>query len=90
MSKAIVSPKGQIVIPAELRKKYGIRPQGVVEVIDKEGIIYLIPLPPDPVKALRGLLKERAPVHPQEIKKELRDEEARWDYKKKELKGTEE
>lgn len=88
MSKAIVSLKGQIVIPAELRKKYGIKPQGEVEILDKEGIIYLIPLPADPVKSLRGRLKERTPLHPQEIKKELRDEEARWDSKKKEVKGS--
>ncbi len=35
--------KGQIVIPAKLRRKYHIRPGARLELLEYGGIIYLIP-----------------------------------------------
>lgn len=54
-----VSVKGQTVIPAELRKRYGIRPNSKVEFIDTGKEILMIPLPQgDLLKNSYGILKE--------------------------------
>ena len=61
--------KGQIVIPAKLRKKYHIRPGAKLELLEYGGIIYLIPPVADPIKAAAGSL----PSKPSLAKKLLRD-----------------
>ena len=48
--------KGQIVIPAELRKKYHIKPGTKIQVLEYSGIIYLIPPVADPINAACGIL----------------------------------
>ncbi len=48
--------KGQIVIPAEMRKRYHIEAGTELQVMEYGGIIYLIPPVDDPVKAACGLL----------------------------------
>jgi len=53
-----ISPKGQIVIPARLRKKYRLEPGAPVAVEEKQGRIVITPLPKDPVAALYGCLKD--------------------------------
>ncbi|GBC76139.1 hypothetical protein HRbin07_00336 [bacterium HR07] len=52
-----VSEKGQIVIPRELRKKYGITPKSEVLVTEINDKILIVPILKDPVKEARGLLK---------------------------------
>lgn len=52
-----VSEKGQIVIPKELRKKYGITPKSEVLVTEVNDKILIVPILKDPVKEARGLLK---------------------------------
>ena len=51
--------KGQIVIPAEIRKKYHIEPGTEMQIMDYGGVIYLIPPVSDPVKAACGVLPAR-------------------------------
>ena len=51
-----VSSKGQIVLPAELRKKYGIKAGEDVEILDFGGEIVIVPVPK--TKG-RGFLKFR-------------------------------
>jgi AbrB family looped-hinge helix DNA binding protein len=48
--------KGQIVIPAEIRKRYHIEPGTELQVMEYGGIIYLIPPVEDPIKAACGIL----------------------------------
>ena len=38
-----VSNKGQITLPSELRKKYGIEPGGLINIEDKAGTVTLSP-----------------------------------------------
>lgn len=52
-----VSTKGQMVIPAEIRKKYNIQPQTKIEIIDKGKELVIIPLPKEPFRDSRGILK---------------------------------
>ncbi len=40
-----ISTKGQIVLPAELRKKYGIESGSEVEILDFGGEIVIVPIP---------------------------------------------
>ena len=51
--------KGQIVIPAELRKKYHIEPGTEMQIMEYGGIIYLIPPVKDPIRAACGLLPSK-------------------------------
>jgi AbrB family looped-hinge helix DNA binding protein len=53
------SPKGQVVVPAELREVIGLNPGDLVLVSHAGGRQVLIePVAEDPISAVRGLLKE--------------------------------
>jgi AbrB family looped-hinge helix DNA binding protein len=67
-----ISSKGWVVIPAELRKKYGLKPGDAVNVIDYGGTLALVPALDDPVQAARGLL-----AGPESLTAELVDEHRR-------------
>ncbi|ESP92371.1 looped-hinge helix DNA binding domain, AbrB family, partial [Pseudoalteromonas luteoviolacea 2ta16] len=51
-----VSAKGQVVLPARIRKKYGIHPGGKIQLLEYDNLIYLIPPSEDPVKEAKGCL----------------------------------
>ncbi len=51
--------KGQIVIPADIRKRYHIEPGSEMQIMEYGGIIYLIPPAKDPVKEACGLLPSK-------------------------------
>ncbi len=51
--------KGQVVIPADIRKKYHIEQGSELQILEYEGIIYLIPPVEDPVKATCGILPSK-------------------------------
>ena len=54
---ATATLKGQVVIPAPLRRKYRIHQGSRLAVLEGEGQIIFQPLPDDPVKESRGFLK---------------------------------
>ena len=56
MSKVKLSPKFQVVIPKLVREKLDLKPGEQIVVIEKEGIIHLIPL--KPIKQMRGFAKD--------------------------------
>lgn len=51
--------KGQIVIPAEIRKRYKIEQGTELQIMEYGGIIYLIPPVENPIKAACGLLPNK-------------------------------
>ena len=57
MYTAKVSTKGWVVIPKDLREKYGLRKGTLVQVVDYGKVLALIPLPDDPAEALHGMLE---------------------------------
>ncbi len=54
-----VSEKGWVVIPADLRKKYGLHPGAEVQVVDYGGVLALVPQLTRPVQDAAGMLKGR-------------------------------
>ena len=55
MASVTVSPKFQVVIPVEVRKKFGLIPGQRVQVVVYGDRIELIPV--RPIKRMRGFLK---------------------------------
>lgn len=51
-----ISQKGWVVIPAELRKKYDLKPGVEIHVVDYGGVLSLIPATEDPVQYAAGML----------------------------------
>ncbi len=58
MYTAKVSAKGWVVIPKDLRVKYGLKEGSQVQVVDYGDVLALVPLPDDPIEALHGMLAE--------------------------------
>jgi bifunctional DNA-binding transcriptional regulator/antitoxin component of YhaV-PrlF toxin-antitoxin module len=46
-----------VVIPVELRKKYGLHPGAEVRIVDYGGVLAIIPALSEPVKRAGGMLK---------------------------------
>jgi|GEM_PF-505247 len=75
MIKIKVSSKGQVVIPVEVRARYGIDTGTELELREGPGYLTLHPLPADPIGAARGLL--RPPQESRSLVRELlRDKQA--------------
>lgn len=52
-----ISQKGWVVIPADLRRKYNLKPGDEIHVVDYGGVLSLIPALKKPIKQGRGILK---------------------------------
>jgi len=48
--------KGQVVIPASIRKKYRIQPGAEIQIFEYGNLIYLLPPTKDPIKQAMGCL----------------------------------
>ena len=57
-SRAKVSAKGWIVIPAALRRRYNIEPGQTIQIVDYGGVLSLVPSLRDPVGDARGMLAD--------------------------------
>ncbi|MRR11561.1 AbrB/MazE/SpoVT family DNA-binding domain-containing protein [bacterium] len=72
-----VSSKGQIVLPVELRRKYGLDAGSRLSVVDLAGALYLVPVSKDPLTELAGMLKGVAGFSSEAFLEERRDERDR-------------
>jgi AbrB family looped-hinge helix DNA binding protein len=77
MSHATVSAKGWVVIPRDLRRKYGLKPGTAVEIVDYGGELAVVPVPRDPVAALFGMFAHRGGSLTEELLAERRREHER-------------
>jgi len=55
MDTVVVSSKYQIVIPQNVRKRIDLKPGQKIVIIEKDGVIHLIPQ--KPIREMRGFLK---------------------------------
>ena len=55
MDTVVVSSKYQIVIPRDVRERIDLKPGQKIVVIEKDGVIHLIPQ--KPIREMRGFLK---------------------------------
>jgi len=58
MESTIMSERGQISVPAEIRKRYKIKKGTRLAWLDNGETITVIPLPNDPLEALYGCAKD--------------------------------
>ena len=52
-----ISEKGWVVIPAEYRRRYGLKSGDRVRIVDYGGVLALVPPMENPVEDSRGLLE---------------------------------
>jgi len=69
------SSKGQVVIPKQIREELGIRPGKKVLFRLVGNHAEIVPLPDDPVRAMRGMLKSDTSLAEELLKERRRDNE---------------
>jgi AbrB family looped-hinge helix DNA binding protein len=73
MDKVKVLAKGQIVIPASIRKKYGIRPGSEIQFFEYGNTIHLVPPTKDPVGEAMGCLPPSPSLAEELLKERQKD-----------------
>jgi len=75
-----VSSKGQIVLPASVRRSIGIEPGDELVVVEWGGAVYLVPKLNDPIREAKGILKRLgSTLTVEQFKADRKAEEARRD-----------
>ena len=60
MNTSILSEKGWVIIPRELRERHGLKKGDRVHVIDYGGVISIVPASRAPIKNSLGMLKGKS------------------------------
>lgn len=80
METAYVTSKGQLVVPARLRRKYGIKAGTKVRFVERDREIVLQPVTREFIRGVCGVLADHGPATPALLRERRRDkrlEEAR-------------
>lgn len=75
METAYVTSKGQLVVPAKLRRRYGIKPGTKVCFVERENEILFQPVTKEYIRSVCGMLKSETPVTHELLKVRARDKE---------------
>ena len=75
MTMSILSKKGWVVIPNELRDRYGLKKGDRVHVIDYGGVISIIPVSEAPIKRSMGTLRGKTSLVKELLKSRREDDE---------------
>ena len=59
MDRAMVTVKGQIVIPSKLRRKFGIKKGTQVYVYERDGEIAIKPITDDYIRSMAGMTRTK-------------------------------
>ena len=70
----IISQKGWVVIPSDLRKKYKLHPGRMVQIVDYGGVLTLVPSLEDPLAQSMGMMKGKGQSLRQALLEEHRQE----------------
>jgi AbrB family looped-hinge helix DNA binding protein len=55
MDKAVVTVKGQVVIPSKLRRKFGIKKGTQVSLFERDGEIVIKPITDEYIRSMAGI-----------------------------------
>lgn len=75
METAYVTSKGQLVIPAALRRRYGIKPGTKVRFIERDGEIVIQPITEEFIRSVCGMLKSQKSATEELLKERAKDRE---------------
>jgi AbrB family looped-hinge helix DNA binding protein len=75
METASVTSKGQLVIPARLRRRYGIKPGTKVRFIERDNEIFIQPVTMEYIQSVCGLLKSETSATQMLLKERAKDKE---------------
>lgn len=75
MAISTISGKGWLVIPKEIRDKYGLTKGSRVHVIDYGGTISIVPAARDPIAETRGMLRGKTSLTDALLKSRAADEQ---------------
>ena len=75
MNTSTLSEKGWVVIPQEMRERYGLKKGDRVHVIDYGGVISIIPALEAPIKNSLGMLKGKTSLVKELAKSRRQDAE---------------
>jgi AbrB family looped-hinge helix DNA binding protein len=75
MNTSTLSEKGWVVIPQELRERYGLKKGDRVHVIDYGGVISIVPASEAPIKTSVGMLKGKTSLDKELAKLRRQDAE---------------
>ncbi len=75
MEKAYVTSKGQLVIPARLRRRYGIKPGTKVCFIERDNEILFQPVTKEYIRSVCGMLSSETSVTQELLKERSKDKE---------------
>ncbi len=78
MATAIVSGKGWVVIPQEIRRRYGMKKGDKVHIVDYGGVVAIVPASADPIGDGFGMLKGGPSLSERLL------EERRWELEEEE------
>ena len=73
METAYVTSKGQLVIPARLRKRYGIKPGTRVCFIERDQEIVFQPVTKEYIRSVCGMLKSETSVTGELLEERAKD-----------------
>jgi AbrB family looped-hinge helix DNA binding protein len=73
MEKVKVLAKGQVVIPAPIRKRHHIEPGSELQVFEYGNIIYLVPPSQDPVGEAMGCMPQTPSLSKELLKERRKD-----------------
>jgi AbrB family looped-hinge helix DNA binding protein len=72
MEKALVTVKGQIVIPSKLRRKFGIKKGTQVSLYERDGEIVIKPITDEYIRSMAGMTGTKG-----KLLKALKEEKAK-------------
>jgi len=75
MTGSILSKKGWIVIPKEIRQKYCLKKGERVNIVDYGGVISIIPLARDAISESEGFLSGGSPLTESLVNERRKDRE---------------
>ena len=75
MDTAYVTSKGQLVVPAKLRRRFGIKPGTKVHFIERGNEILFQPVTKEYIRSVCGMLKSETSVTQELLKERTKDKE---------------